>query len=119
MCIRDRLEAPRALHGHGQKAQAIRSDDQRRMADAWDHAKGRADEQMRNSALTIRVVREENRGLRSDLGQCRKARASSGKIRATRQSGTAALPRAESTPTASPAGAGSNEFWVQRRRSRC
>eukprot|EP00959_Pyramimonas_sp_CCMP1952_P263091 5501744-Pyramimonas_sp.AAC.1 len=56
-----KLEATRTLQGQDQRAQALRHDDQRRMAEAWKHPKGCADGQIKKDALVIRAVSEENR----------------------------------------------------------
>eukprot|EP00959_Pyramimonas_sp_CCMP1952_P106730 2231407-Pyramimonas_sp.AAC.1 len=92
------------------------------MAEAWDHVKGQTDEQMRNNALAIRAVNDENRRLRSDLAQHRMARESLGNILTTGQSGTAALPRAESTlqrPRLRRQARARMGGLVRRRHSRC
>eukprot|EP00959_Pyramimonas_sp_CCMP1952_P125018 2613320-Pyramimonas_sp.AAC.3 len=72
-------EAARTLQEQEQKAQALRHDDKGRMTEAWNHAKGRADEHIKNDALIIRAASEENRRLRLHLEQHRTARESLGK----------------------------------------
>eukprot|EP00959_Pyramimonas_sp_CCMP1952_P154206 3226117-Pyramimonas_sp.AAC.1 len=57
---RVKLEAARTLQEQGQETQALRHDDQARVAEAWNRAKGCADEQFKEAAFTIRAASEEN-----------------------------------------------------------